>query len=246
MEENLYTSGSYLERNPTWHVEESPWKAQQVLRMLARHGITPHTIAEVGCGAGETLRLLQVAMDPSCLFSGYDISPQAIQLCGSRANERLQFYLGDLTQQPSAHFDLLLAMDVVEHLEDYYIFLRRLRSKARHTIFHIPLELSVQTILRPNALLKTQAAYGHLHYFTKETLLKALHNSGYRVIDYFYTLRAIEEPTHELPRQILKLPRRLLFTLNESLASRVLGGFSLLVLAESEAPPRRQAAMNQV
>lgn len=34
MLEQLYTSGEYLEKNPTWHVEESPWKAKQVIRML--------------------------------------------------------------------------------------------------------------------------------------------------------------------------------------------------------------------
>ncbi|HVB75218.1 MAG TPA: hypothetical protein VNE38_16830 [Ktedonobacteraceae bacterium] len=34
--EEVYTSGEYLEKNPTWHVEESPWKAKQIMRMLAQ------------------------------------------------------------------------------------------------------------------------------------------------------------------------------------------------------------------
>jgi ubiquinone/menaquinone biosynthesis C-methylase UbiE len=230
--ENQYASGEYLERNPTWHVEESEWKARQVLRMLEKHRITPQTVAEVGCGAGEVLRQLQFAMDPDCYFSGYDISPQAIEMCRSRANARLQFHLADFTQDAQASFDLLLVMDVVEHLEDYYTFMRAIKPKARYVMIHFPLELSVQTILRPGALLKTQSAYGHLHYFTKETALQAIYNAGYHIVDYFYTARALEEPTHELPRRLLMFPRRVLFTLNENLASRVLGGFSLLVLAE--------------
>jgi SAM-dependent methyltransferase len=233
MDASLYTHGKYLELNPSWHVEESPWKAQQVLQMLARQRLAPRTVAEVGCGVGEILRQLQLAMDSSCRFVGYDISPIAIEMCRSRANDNLQYYLADLTKENSAYFDLVLIMDVVEHLEDYYTFLR---SKARHAIFHIPLELSVQTILRPGALLKTQAAYGHLHYFTKETLLQVLQNAGYRIVDYFYTLRAIEEPSDELPRRLLKLPRRLLYATDHDLASRILGGFSLLVLAENAGP----------
>ena len=78
MEEELYSSSRYMEMNPGWHVEESPWKAEQILRMLSRHGLAPKEIAEVGSGAGEVLRQLQQAMDPDCRFSGYDISPQAI------------------------------------------------------------------------------------------------------------------------------------------------------------------------
>jgi ubiquinone/menaquinone biosynthesis C-methylase UbiE len=83
--ENQYASGSYLERNPTWHVEESSWKARQVLRMLDNHRLSPETVAEIGCGAGEVLRQLQLAMDSNCRFCGYDISPQAIAMCQTRA-----------------------------------------------------------------------------------------------------------------------------------------------------------------
>ncbi|HEY7127267.1 MAG TPA: hypothetical protein VH540_25265, partial [Ktedonobacterales bacterium] len=63
MLQTLYTSGSYLEKNPSWHVEESPWKAAQVLRMLARHQLHPRTIGEVGCGVGEVLKQLQEQME---------------------------------------------------------------------------------------------------------------------------------------------------------------------------------------
>lgn len=212
-------------------MEESEWKARQVLRMLHKHRFAPRTVAEAGCGAGEVLRQLQLAMDSTCQFSGYDISPQAIEMCRGRANARLHFHLADLTEVPGAHFDLVLVLDVIEHLEDYYTFMRALKQKARYVIFHLPLELSVQTILRSRGLLQTQQSYGHLHYFTKETGLAAVRNAGYNVVDYFYTARALEEPTHELPRRLLMLPRRALFTVNKNLASRVLGGFSLLMLA---------------
>ena len=147
MEEALYTSGHYMEMNPGWHVEESPWKAQQILRMLSRHRLSPRYIAEVGCGIGEVLRQLQQAMDAECRFAGYDISPQAIELAGSRANDRLHFYEVDLAREPLGdppeQFDLLLFMDVVEHVEDYYSFLRALRPRSRYAIFHLPLEVSV-------------------------------------------------------------------------------------------------------
>ena len=232
MTEILYTSGDYLEKNPDWHTEESPWKAAQVLRMLAQHQLAVTTFGEVGCGAGEILKQLQAKLDPNCIFWGYDISPQAFELAKSRTNERLHFRLADLRQEEGVFFDLLLVMDVLEHLEDYFSFLREIKPKSRYKILHIPLDLSAQTILRGGGLLKVRDAYGHLHYFTKETALEMLKDAGYEVIDHFYTARAVEMPTHELKRTLLKLPRRALFAIHPDFAARMLGGWSLLVLAQ--------------
>ncbi|MEO7003140.1 MAG: methyltransferase domain-containing protein, partial [Ktedonobacterales bacterium] len=149
-------------------------------------------------------------------------------------NDRLHFIQGSATDAPDAQYDLLLVLDVMEHIEDYYSFLRDLRSKGRHIMLHIPLELSAQTVLRSQGLLHTQTAYGHLHYFTRETALQALQNAGYTVVDAIYTRRALEEPTTELPRRLMRLPRTLLFAANEHLAARLFGGFSLLVLATAD------------
>jgi hypothetical protein len=71
--EKLSTPGENFEKNPTWHVEESPWKSKQILRILARSGIKPETICEVGCGVGEVLKQLQRKMDSACTFWGYGL-----------------------------------------------------------------------------------------------------------------------------------------------------------------------------
>ena len=228
--EEMYTSGAYLEKNPTWHVEESPWKAGQILRMLKRTGLAPTSICDVGCGAGEVLAQLQQHMDATCTFWGYDISPQAIELSRPRANDRLQFVLADLTREADVHFDLLLVLDVIEHLEDYFSFLRDIKPKADYTLIHLPLDLSVQSLLRPNALLGVRAAYGHIHYFTKGIALRMLRDLGYEVVDYFYAPRSIGL-ANTLAKKVLIPPRVLLFNLRQDLAVRVLGGYSLMVLA---------------
>ncbi|MGH9327935.1 MAG: class I SAM-dependent methyltransferase, partial [Terriglobia bacterium] len=124
LDRNIYADGDYLRRVPNWHVDESPFKVNQILRMLGAHHLQPKTISEVGCGAGEVLKLLQERMDPECRFSGYDISPQALEMCKSRANDRLQFKLADATQEEGSFFDLVLVLDVFEHVEDYFGFLK--------------------------------------------------------------------------------------------------------------------------
>jgi SAM-dependent methyltransferase len=227
---SMYTDGTYLEKNPDWHTGESPFKASQVLRMLQRNRLQPKTIAEVGCGAGEVLKLLQEQMDRGCRFRGYEISPQALELCKSRANERLQFELVDISRDEGAFFDVVLVLDVLEHLEDYFSFLRGLRPKSELKIFHFPLDLSAQAVLRKNGLLKRRELYGHLHYFTKETALATLKDSGYELVDYFYTPRCIEL-AKETIQKIVRLPRMMCFSIHPDLTVRILGGYSLLILA---------------
>ena len=228
---SVYEDGRYLEKNPLWHVEESPWKAKQILRLMKRNSLAPRAIGEVGCGVGEVLKQLQENMPADCMFYGYEVSPQAFELCKSRANERLRFKLMDIGKEREVQFDLILALDVIEHLEDYFSFLRAIKPQGRHHIFHIPLDLSVQTVFRRNALLKRRDLHAHLHYFTKETALHTLRDVGYEVLDYFYTPRSVELGSEGI-QKILKVPRRLCFAVHEDLTARVLGGFSLLVLTQ--------------
>lgn len=229
--EELYTSGEYLEKNPTWHVEESPWKATQIMRMLRQNHLAPKTICEAGCGAGEVLKQLQDRMAPECSFWGYDISPQAFEMSKSRANEQIHFKLADLTRETGVFFDLILILDVVEHLEDYFSFLRDLQPKSDYKIIHLPLDLSVQSLMRPGGLLGVRRAYGHVHYFNKDLALEMLKEVGYDVVDYFYAPRSIGL-ADSLAKKLLIPPRLLFYRVNKDLAVRILGGYSLLILAK--------------
>ena len=229
--EELYTSGEYLEKNPTWHVEESPWKARQIIRMLMRNGITPETVCEAGCGAGEVLKQLQAKMDAACSFWGYDISPQACELSRSRANEKLHFKLADIRREEDVSCDLMLILDVLEHLEDPFSFLRDLKQKSTYKLIHFPLDMSVLSLLRPEGLIGVRRAYGHIHYFNKDIALEMLKEVGYTVVDYFYTPRSIGL-ANTIAKKLLIPPRLVFFFIHKDLAVRVLGGFSLLVLAK--------------
>jgi 2-polyprenyl-3-methyl-5-hydroxy-6-metoxy-1,4-benzoquinol methylase len=232
MTENIYTeeNGEYLKNNPTWHVEDSPWKAKQIIKMLNRNPINPKSIAEIGCGAGEILNRLYLSMPNDISFTGYDISCDAINLAKSREKERLAFKHEDIFAT-NTRFDLLLMIDVFEHVEDYLGFLKLCKPKAENTIFHIPLDISAQAILR-NKLIVGRNSVGHLHYFMKETAIATLIDSGYEIIDYFYTAGSLDLPRKTIKSKIAVLPRKLLFNANEDIAAKILGGFSLLVLTK--------------
>jgi SAM-dependent methyltransferase len=199
--------------------------------MLERHAIKPATVCEIGCGAGEILRELAARMDPSTRFFGYDISPNAYALCSQKASDRLSFHLGDLLDQP-LHFDVAMAIDVFEHVEDYFTFLRKLRTKADYKIFHIPLELSALMVARERPLLDARRSVGHIHHFSKDTALASLEDCGYKVIDHSYTSGRTELGGLGWKSQLLRWPRKALYKLDPDLAARLLGGYSLLVLAQ--------------
>jgi len=152
-------------------------------------------------------------------------------MCQGKANERLHFKLADIRQEPEVFFDLVLVLDVLEHLEDYFSLLRDLKLKGRHKLFHIPLEISVQGVLRGKIFLRNRDLHGHLHYFTKETALRTLEDVGYEVLDYSYSPE-YEMPATLLQTRLMKLPRKLFLALNKDWAVRVLGGSRILVLAQ--------------
>ena len=226
-----YKDGSYLEKNPTWHVEESPFKVKYISQLMRKNSIEVHSVCEAGCGVGEVLRLLQLQMAPDTELTGFDISPQAHQLSKTRSNEHLHFELTDITRETGLSFDLLLILDVIEHLEDYFSFLRAIRTVARYKIFHFPLDLSVQAVLRRDGLLKRRRDHDHIHYFSKETALATLEDTGYRPLDYFYAPRS-NEIGPNLIQQLFRAPRTFLFSLHRDFAVRLLGGYSLMVLSE--------------
>ncbi len=128
-------------------------------------------------------------------------------------------------------FDVLLCIDVFEHVEDYMGFLKSIKGKAIYKIFHIPLEINISSILR-NSMMNSRNNAGHLHYFTPETALATLRDTGYEVIDYFFTKPFNDLPSKTLRNKLLKLPRKLLYAISPNLMIKLLGGCSLIVLAK--------------
>lgn len=227
----IYEDGTYQRVNSTWHEEDSPWKADQIKKIIATNKINPLTICEIGCGAGGILNCLADYYGSNVFLSGYEISPQAFEICKKKEKENLRFFLKNLTNE-DINFDLVLAIDVLEHVEDYLGFLAELKKMGTYKILHIPLDLSVQSVLRSTPILHCRESVGHIHYFTKETALATLKDAGYEIIDYFYTSGSVERPNRSWKTKLLKFPRMAAFNIHQGLAVRILGGFSLLVLAK--------------
>jgi SAM-dependent methyltransferase len=238
---SLYTDGRYLENNPGWHVADSAWKAKRIIAAVREANINPRSICDIGCGAGEVIRCLAQQL-PDCEFHGYELSPQAYELAKSRETENCRFFHLDGFEAPQRdQYDIAMAIDVVEHVEDYFGFLRKLKQIGIHKILHVPLEMSALGVLVNQPTWARQAA-GHLHYFSAGTLSCALSECGFVRAKVIYTdsfnASLLHWPSgprkarHAIKVASLFAPRQLLYALNPGLCARLLGGCSAIALCE--------------
>lgn len=225
-------NSEYFKDNPTWHVEQSPWKATQIINMIGRNKLQPSSVVEIGCGAGEILNQLYQRLDDKKIqFYGYEIAPDAVALSQSRTKDRLHFFHEDLLQSDKK-FDLLLMIDVFEHVDDYMGFLRKSREKATYKIFHIPMDISILSILN-NRFMSERNTVGHLHYYTKDTALATLKDTGHEILDWFYTKGGLEIPNQKLniTGRFINFLRKIFFKISPDSTVKMFGGYSLMVLA---------------
>lgn len=225
----MYAGQEYLANNPGWHEGDGPWKAEQVARFLRDNGVDPGSICDLGCGTGAVLAELSRLMPSVGELTGFEPAPEAYALAVARAGTA-QFVNGGV-EAVDRRYDVALVLDVFEHVEDYLGFLRSLRGAADRFVFHIPLDMSVSAVLRVTPLVEGRVKAGHLHYFCRETALAALEESGYDVLAERFTPVGVSAPTTRAATKLLRVPRRLGQRLSPNLTSRLLGGFSLLVLA---------------
>jgi SAM-dependent methyltransferase len=227
--EDRYVDGSYLASNPAWDSADAAWKAQRIIEILDAAQLIPGSICDVGCGSGDVLARLRQRF-PDAALTGFDISPQLSAFWDRHSNLNLR--RGNFHEINTEVFDVLLMLDVFEHVPDPFAFLAQSRRHARNFVFHIPLDLSAVSVARGSPLMKVRRSVGHLHFYTKDLALETLRDCGYTIVDARYTNAASTLLTHHtLLTRLAALPRTILRALSPDLNARVLGGDTLMVLA---------------
>lgn len=224
---DIYNNSEYLLNNPDWHESDSKYKAEKIINILEGLNFKIKSIAEVGCGAGGIIKILSEKYK-DIKMEGYDISRNAIDLAKPKESHNLKFYNKDILKTDS-FFDLILLIDVFEHVKNYFEFIEEISKHSKYIIFHVPLEMTLLKILFPKRLIKNRKNTGHLHYFSKETVLETLKDANLEIIDYKYTKWGIEMKQKGI---LKKVGRIFLFILNifgTDFATRIMGGSSLLV-----------------
>jgi hypothetical protein len=227
--DTIYSDGTYLARNPQWHEDDSPYKVRLVRNLIERNGLAFQTCAEIGCGAGAIMDGLAAAF-PACRFTGYDVSSDASVFWQKRNAPNLEFVRADFLAD-SSRYDLALCLDVFEHVDDYLGFLRALRRKADRFVFKIPLDLSLIKLVT-RGIRYAREESGHLHYFNHYTALETLKYAGYEILDSRLDGSFLSVPPRNFRQWIGLAPRLLASVAGPRLASTVVGGYTLMVLAK--------------
>jgi len=228
--EEQYLDGTYAEQNPSWDSEDSQWKADRVCSLIDKFSRKPGSICEVGCGGGGILAAIYKTF-PDVALTGYDISPNLQPFWKKYDGLYIDFHVGDFLEFKST-YDLILLLDVLEHVSGPHAFLLEIRRRALLFIFHFPLDLSSVSVLRELPLLHVRRKVGHIHYFTKGLALELLSESGFEVIKSKYTGAGFNTPQSGWATKLAQIPRRIANAINKDYAVRLLGEETLMVLAK--------------
>ncbi|MGB4843589.1 MAG: class I SAM-dependent methyltransferase [Ferruginibacter sp.] len=230
---DIYINGAYFKNNPDWDVADAIWKVDIIHQLLQKNNITETDIIEVGCGAGANLAELARRNSAIKTLAGYDISPQAIELAQKNASDKISYHNEDLLAKDINAAGLMLVIDVVEHIDDYYGFLRKLKTKSKYFVFHIPLDLSARTVMKPHVLLQQRQSVGHIHYYSKEMVEWALKDTGYEIVDWVYTKPVVDiDAPGSFIRWVKKMLRNFSFAINKDWSVKKWGGYSMMILAK--------------
>ncbi len=233
--DNIYTDGGYLKKNPSWGSEDSEWKAIEINKLIARNQLAARTVVEIGCGFGRILWHLSRLNKAISRLTGFDISPQAIQKAQELESDKLKFFQGDFAIGPAGYFDLVLVIDVIEHLENYFEFLRNIRDAGDKFIFHIPIDLSCRTLFKPHITLQQRRDVGHLHYFSHDHIEWILKDTGYVIIDWTLSYPEVDrnKPAN-FKSWLKKILRKISFTISKKWSVTLWGGYSIMILAAKD------------
>jgi len=168
-------------------LEESHWYFVARRRILSRlfdelmDGSHRPRILDVGCGTGGTMGLLEQYGD----VTGVDVAPKAMKYCREQGRSRLCLADGGHLPFAEGSFDLVTALDLLEHLEHEEVGLwemwRVLKNEGRLVV-----------VVPAFALLWSDfdKFSGHYRRYTSRQLRDKIEHAGFEItrLSYFNTL----------------------------------------------------------
>lgn len=173
----------------------------------------PRSVLDVGCGIGSNLTIKLAKAFPNVQFLGIDTDWHSINYAKKNESKNLKFVHADDFNQKSK-FDIVLASEVIEHVEEpneFLLFLRQHVSPQGKVIITLPngygpkeivnaiaaviilllnylsLKDKIKAVLRRNDSSMQYATLDsspHINFFSYKELLYIFKESGFEVVKY--------------------------------------------------------------
>jgi SAM-dependent methyltransferase len=136
--------------------------------------LKPESILDLGCGSGN---LLKNTISEHHDVTGIDILPEAVKYCKKRIPDA-NFLQADATSIPfkKKRFDLIIALDVIEHIEDDLNFLKEVRSTLKDDGKIIITAPAYQSLFS-----KWDRIQGHFRRYSTKKLVSLTEKAGYSI-----------------------------------------------------------------
>ncbi|WP_165064775.1 class I SAM-dependent methyltransferase [Paludisphaera rhizosphaerae] len=175
-EEILMRTGDAVRRHPWWTA-----RARLTLALLKRYGIRPpNRVLDAGCGWGVTLESLETAGYEAI---GLDVSPQILGRLDTPGRRLVEADLTQAWPETSAPetFDAVLALDVIEHLDDDRAAVATLSGLVKAGGL-----LVVSVPAQPSLFSEFDSVQGHRRRYLPEGLRSAFDASGLSIESIFW------------------------------------------------------------
>lgn len=222
----------YLIKNPNMHLEDSLQKVRQA-ELVIPPKIKVDSLLDVACGAG----MITIEMAKRLKTSnnvGIDISRMMINKAKELDKSKLiDWRVSDIFKyNPKNKFDVVLCMDILEHVKDDLMFLKKVSSLGKYILIKTPLEKSTfsKFLVKFNIYdpwEDTNERYGHVHHYDERDLLVLFSKSNLKVI------KSVSVPMPKRSKFVWEIFRLLfypisLFSMNKMV--QISGGFKIIFL----------------
>ncbi|HLK69624.1 MAG TPA: methyltransferase domain-containing protein [Bryobacteraceae bacterium] len=239
-----YASGDYYATHEDPD-QDAAFKADAFLKLfgtlVSQKPLQISSYADVGCGGGRTAALITEGLKrdghPIESAAGYDIFPSVHDL----KHSGVRFLCQDFCQSEE-RADLVTLFDVAEHVPDTISFLKNVASRSLLVGLHIPLDNSLANAVL-NRYRRKLSYPKHVLFLDVPNALNLLTLSGIMPLDYRFTFGFMAPSGTMSMLQRFSFPFRwAVSAVNPWLASRTIGGVSLMVVGATEAGLRRFGA----
>ncbi len=179
---------AYAQRDPADAMRYARWralgaigKAEHVLALCKRSGLSPTSVLEIGCGDGALLCELR-RREFAGRLEGVEITQAAVEIARERAEiDRVELYDGAHLPGADGAYELGILSHVLEHVPDPSALLAEAARVCGAVVMEVPLEANLSA--RRASKREHAQEVGHLQRLDRDRAREIVARAGLRVAE---------------------------------------------------------------